>query len=57
MMIEFLHFSFKLCSAAAKSEILPAAFIVAALNMSTQILFSVCFGSKGLPKIRGYRGE
>lgn len=57
MMEQFLHFSFKLCSVAAKSEILPVAFIVAALNMSTQILFSVCFGSKGLPKIRGYRGE
>ena len=57
MFQNFLSFSYKLCSRAAGSDFVPVAYVVCALNMTTQILFSVLFGSKGLPKIRGYRGE
>lgn len=52
-----LNFTYKLCMFAASSHYIPAATVIASLNMLVQILFSVCFGSKGLPKIRGYRGE
>lgn len=56
-MNQFLNFGFKLVIQASKSGVVPAALIVSSFNMLVQILFSACFGSKGLPKIRGYRGE
>ena len=52
-----LDFSAKLCVIAFSCPYVPAALIVASLNMLVQIAFSVMFGSKGLPKVRGYRGE
>lgn len=52
-----LNFTYGLCQFAGKTHLIPAATVIASLNMLVQILFSVCFGSKGLPKIRGYRGE
>lgn len=42
---------------ANNTDIFPAAIVVASLNLLIQTLFSLIFGSKGLPKIRGYRGE
>lgn len=42
---------------ANNTDIFPAALVVAALNLLVQNLFNLIFGSKGLPKIRGYRGE
>ena len=38
-------------------SVFPASIIVAALNMLVQNLINLVFGSKGLPKLRGYRGE
>lgn len=56
-MIDMLSWTYSICLFAAKSGVLPAAVVVASLNLLVQILFSAAFGSKGLPKIRGYRGE
>lgn len=52
-----IDFSLKLVLAAADTPIVPAALVVSSLNMLIQILFDICYGSKGMPKIRGYRGE
>lgn len=52
-----LDFSLKLCMAASSSPVVSMAVIVASLNMLVQITFSIVFGSKGICKIRGYRGE
>lgn len=51
-----IDFSLKLVTAASGSGMVPAALIISSLNMLVQILFDLCFGSKGIPKIRGYRG-
>lgn len=55
-MNQFLNFTYKMCLQAFDSGLVPAAYVVCSLNMLIQILFSVLFGSKCLPKIRGYRG-
>lgn len=52
-----LGWTYNLCLTASSSAFVPAALVVASLNMLIQIAFSVCFGTKGLSKIRGYRGE
>lgn len=51
-----IDFSLKLVLKAADSGMVPAGMVVASLNMLIQILFDLCFGSKGIPVIRGYRG-
>lgn len=38
-------------------SIIPAALVVAAGNLLVQNFINLVFGSKGLPKLRGYRGE
>ena len=52
-----IDFSFKMIMSAVNSGVVPAALIVASFNMLVNIAFSVMFGSRGIPKIRGYRGE
>lgn len=36
--------------------VLPAALVVASLNMLVQVLFSLVFGADHVPKLRGDRG-
>lgn len=38
------------------SDVVPAALVVASLNMLVQILFSLVFGADHVPKLRGDRG-
>lgn len=52
-----VDFTLKLCVDAFKSGIVPYAYVVASLNLLVQSLFNIAFGSKGIPKARGYRGE
>ena len=49
------EFSLKMVLAASGSGMVPAALIISSLNMLVQVMFDLCFGSKGIPKIRGYR--
>ena len=39
------------------TDVIPMAVVIAALNMLIQNFINLVFGSKGLPKLRGYRGE
>lgn len=39
------------------TDVFPAALCIAAGNMLVQNFINLVFGSKGLPKLRGYRGE
>lgn len=39
------------------NSIIPAALVVASGNLLVQNFINLVFGSKGLPKLRGYRGE
>ena len=53
-----LNWSYNLCIWVHENHgLIPAAMIVCSLNMLIQILIDWAFGSKGLPKLRGYRGE
>lgn len=36
---------------------IPAAVIIASLNLLIQVLLDWVFGGKGMPKLRGYRGN
>lgn len=36
---------------------IPAALVVASLNLLIQVLLDWVFGGKGMPKLRGYRGN
>lgn len=56
-MIDVLSWTYSICIFAARSGVIPAAVVVASLNLLVQILFSAAFGAKGLPKIRGYRAD
>lgn len=50
-----INWSLSICRLAAHN-VVPAALVVAALNMSVQILFSLIFGADHVPKLRGDRG-
>ena len=52
-----LEFSLKVISEAINSPVVIPAAIVASFNMLVNIAFSVCFGERGICKIRGYRGD
>lgn len=54
-MIDFSYNLVRFCM--NNANVFPAALVVAACNMLVQGLFNLIFGSKGLPKLRGYRGE
>lgn len=36
---------------------IPAALVVASLNLLIQVFVDWVFGGKGMPKLRGYRGN
>ena len=58
VVVTVINWTYQLCFRVFEnSKFVDAALIVASLNMLFQIFFSVLFGTKGLPKIRGYRGE
>ena len=52
-----LNWSLKVILTASNSDFVPAALVVASLNMLVQILLDACFGHKNNMKIRGDRGE
>lgn len=51
-----MGWTFSLCKEAFDSALVPAALVISSLNMLLQVFISAVFGTKGLPKIRGYRG-
>ena len=53
-----INFSYSLLTFFMKHRaFIPGAVVVAAANMLVQNFLNLIFGSKGLPKLRGYRGE
>lgn len=54
-MIDFSYNLVRFCM--QNANVFPVALCIAAGNMLVQGFFNLIFGSKGLPKLRGYRGE
>lgn len=53
-----IHFTYELCNYFMHhKDVIPSAVVIACANMLIQNTFNLMFGSKGLPKLRGYRGE
>lgn len=53
-----LNFSYSLVTWVMNNHgLVPAALVVASLNLLIQVLLDWCFGGKGMPKLRGYRGN
>lgn len=53
-----LNFSYSLVVWMSQHHgIVPAALVIASLNLLIQVLLDWVFGGKGMPKLRGYRGN